>query len=271
MASQTSDMTAYNASSESAGACPSDHSTDYDVVCVGFGTKGLALSTVLADCDPPQKVLIVERDSRFNEDLGFASTDNVAGSAFMRDLITLKNPRSEFTFVNFLHKTNLLVAFTNASQLTTSRRLTSRYMAWVAEKIQQLGWVSFNREAVRITPSAIAANGKVSRWTIDLRASGNGAASKVTCKRLIVATGAESRLPEALASPKLAAYILPLSKSSDVIERVHQSSRPLNVAIIGADQEAVELFEHLISATGQHRATMMLKGSALRVEDGTPL
>ena len=45
----------------------------------------------------------------------------------------------------------------------------------------------------------------------------------------------------------------------------------LNIAIIGADQEAVELFEHLIAAPGNHRATMILPGSALRVEDGTPL
>lgn len=271
MASHTANMTACNGSSESANASPIDQSTNYDVVCIGFGTKGLALSTVLADCDPSQKVLIVERDGRFNEDLGFASTDDTAGSAFMRDLITLRNPRSEYTFVNFLHKTNLLVAFTNASQLSTSRRLTARYMSWVAEKIQQLGWVSFNKEAVRITPSAIAANGKVSKWTVDLRARANGAASKITCKRLIIATGAQSQLTEALASPKLAFNILPMSKSADLIERIHNSDRPLNIAIVGADQESVELFEHLISAPGQHRATMMLKGSALRVEDGTPL
>lgn len=247
------------------------HSTAYDVVCIGFGTKGLAFTTVLADHDPSQRVLVVERDSRFNDDLGFAAEDGSAGSTFLRDLITLRNPRSEFTFVNFLHETNLLVAFTNASQLTTSRRLTARYMAWVAQKIEQLGWVSFNKEAVNIKPTSVAANGQVTRWTIDLRASGNGAASKVSCKRLIVATGPQSRLPKSLASPKLSSNVLPLSKSAELLQMIHNADRPLSIAIIGADQEAVELFEHLISAPGQHRATMVLAGSALRVEDCTPL
>jgi L-ornithine N5-oxygenase len=243
---------------------------DYDVVCIGFGTKGLAFSTVLADHDPSQKVLVVERDAQFNGDLGFASTESSAGSSFLRDLITLRNPRSEYTFVNFLHQTNLLIAFTNASQLITSRQLTARYMTWVAEKIQRLGWVAFNKEAVNIKPTKIAADGQVSRWTVDLRANGNGAASKITCRRLIVATGAQSRLPESLASPKLTSSVLPLSQSAELIKRVHDADRPLNIAIVGADQESVELFEHLIAAPGQHRATMILAGSALRVEDGTP-
>lgn len=270
MASTTANMRAYSTGSQAESA-PVDQSTVYDVVCIGFGTKGLALSTVLADHDPTQKVLVVERDSRFNEDLGFASTEGSGGSTFLRDLITLRNPRSEFTFVNFLHETNLLVAFTNASQLTTSRNLTARYLAWVAQKIQQLGWVTFNKEAVNIKPVQVAANGQVNRWTIDLRASSNGSASKITCKRLVVATGPQSRLPDSLASPKLASNVIPMSKSAQLIEMVHSADRPLNIAIVGADQEAVELFEHLITASGQHRATMILKGSALRVEDGTPL
>lgn len=270
MASMTANMRAYSTSSN-AEATPVDSSTVYDVVCIGFGTKGLALSTVLADHDPSQKVLVVERDSCFNEDLGFASSEGSGGSTFLRDLITLRNPRSEFTFVNFLHETNLLVAFTNASQLITSRQLTARYMAWVAQKIQQLGWVTFNKEAVNIKPIQIAANGQVGKWTVDLRASSNGSASKITCKRLVVATGPQCRLPESLASPKLALNVIPMSKSAQLIDMVRGADRPLNIAIVGADQEAVELFEHLISASGQHRATMMLKGSALRVEDGTPL
>ena len=103
-----------------------DQPTTYDVVCIGFGTKGLALSTVLADHDPTQKVLVVERDAHFNGDLGFAATNSSAGSTFLRDLITLRNPRSEYTFINFLHETNLLVAFTNASQLITQRENVSR-------------------------------------------------------------------------------------------------------------------------------------------------
>ena len=248
-----------------------DQATTYDVVCIGFGTKGLALSTVLADHDSSQKVLVVERDSQFNGDLGFASTESSAGSSFLRDLITLRNPRSEYTFINFLHETNLLVAFTNASQLITSRQLTARYMTWVAEKIQRLGWVAFNKEAVNIKPTKVSADGQVSKWTIDLRANGNGAASKISCRRLIVATGAQSRLPEPLASPKLTSNVLPMSKSAELIKRVHEANQPLNIAIVGADQESVELFEHLIAAPGQHRATMIIAGSALRVEDGTPL
>jgi L-ornithine N5-oxygenase len=248
-----------------------EQSTTYDVVCIGFGTKGLALSTVLADHDPSQKVLVVERDGQFNGDLGFASTESSAGSSFMRDLITLRNPRSEYTFINFLHETNLLIAFTNASQLITSRALTARYMTWVAEKIQRLGWVAFNKEAVNIKPTKVSADGQVSKWTVDLRANGSGAASKITCRRLIVATGAQSRLPESLASPKLNSYVMPMSRSAELIKRVHEASQPLNIAIIGADQESVELFEHLIAAPGQHCATMMIAGSALRVEDGTPL
>lgn len=268
MASATTDVATYTTY---VGFPTTRRTPDYDVVCIGFGTKGLALATAFADQDPRQKVLFLERGIQFSETLGYGSQENACGSGFLRDLITLRNPRSEYTFINFLHSTELLVAFTNASQMSTSRLLTAKYLSWVAEKISSLGWLSFGREAINIRPTELTPNGRVTGWTVDLRDSANGAASRVSCKRLIVATGAPSRLPDQLASPKLSSVIVPLHNSAGLVDRVQHSRKPLHIAIVGADQEAVELFEHLLSAPGQHHVSMVVAASALRCDDVTPL
>lgn len=246
-------------------------STTFDIVCIGFGTKGLALSTILADHDSSQKVLVVERGNHFDAELASAFPDHGMASTFLRDLITLRNPRSPYTFINFLHETELLIDFTNVSQLSTTRRLATQYLTWVADKIERLGWVAYGKEVVNIKPRKSRPDGVITEWTLDLRARENGAASKVICKKVVIATSPMSRLPEALSSPRIAPYTVPLSHAENVLDRIHRAERPLNIAILGADQEAIELFEHLVSSPGGHKATLIFKASALRAVDSTPL
>ena len=250
---------------------PFESSTNYDIVCIGFGTRTLALATALADRDPTQRVLIMERRSHFNSNLASISPANVSGSVFLRDLITFQNPRSEYTFINFLHSKGLLVGFTNVSQMRPSQLLVGEYIAWVAGRTCQLGWTAFNAEATRIGSTRSSREGRSDRWTVEIRDSASGELSTVTSKRVVVATGSSSSPPDALNKPEVSPFLIPLRESARLLERMKIAEQPLEIALLGADQQTVELMEHLHAIPGQHRATMIFPGSALRVEDGTPL
>lgn len=54
------------------------------------------------------------------------------------------------------------------------------------------------------------------------------------------------------------------SACADILSKVTDSK--LNIAVIGADQEAAEIFEDLNQRRGQHTATMYIADSALRPE-----
>ena len=250
---------------------PFERSATYDIVCVGFGTKTLALTTALADRDPTQRVLIMERRSEFDADLASISSANASASVFLRDLITFQNPRSEYTFINFLHSKGMLIGFTNVSQMRPSQLLVGEYIAWAAEKICRLHWAAFNAEATRIDSAAPSRGGRLDRWTVEYRDSETGALSTVTTKRVVIATGSPSHIPESLAQPAISPFVIPMRESANLLGKLETAERPLNIALLGADQQAVELMECLHATPGQHRATMIFPGSALRVEDGTSL
>ena len=252
--------------------CPTLHaSPTYEVVCIGFGSKALALAAAQADHNSTQSVLILERKSHYDGDLSAGSPTKAIGSSFLRDLITLHNPRSDFTFINFLFSEGLLVGFANASQMKPSRLLVGRYMVWVAKKIEQLGWVEYGKEVLCVEPSKFTTSGPIDGWTINVRDCGTGSVSSIHSKRLVVATGPSSHPPNALTKPEISPFLFPSSASDSLLETVGRAQSSLNIALFGADQQAVELMESLESLPGQHKATMFFPGSALRVEDDTSL
>lgn len=242
----------------------------YDLICVGFGTTSLSVAACLADTNPQARILFIERESQFTWRAEHVLPDKQIGTNFLRDLVTTHNPRSEFTFMNFLQKTGQLVRFTNNSRMTPTRRSMAQYFGWVADRIKQRGWISYNQEALRIKPIKISASNRVTQWNVELRDCKNGGLSTIQTKRVVLATGAEPHIVPALAAPELAHLVLHSSSSGGLLRRLDELKQTLNIAIVGQDQEAAEIFDHLHKARGKHTATLFYADSALRPEDHSP-
>lgn len=242
----------------------------YDLICVGFGTTSLALASALADSKPQARILFIERESQFTWNPEHVLPDKPIGTSFLRDLTTHQNPRSEFTFVNFLVVTNQLVRFTNNSKLAPSRRLMGQYFRWAADRIAQRGWITYGQEAVNVQPVNTNPRNRVTQWTIELRDSKTGGTASVQTGRLVLATGASPSLMGPLLGPQLEPLILHTSYSAGLLEKLGGLKLTLNIAVVGADQEATELFHHLHTAQGKHTATMFYADSALRPDDHSP-
>ncbi|CZT14973.1 uncharacterized protein RCC_00896 [Ramularia collo-cygni] len=234
----------------------------YDLVCIGFGTTSLPIAAVLADKDITARVLFVEREKCFTWRPESLLPDKPVGTSFLRDLTTTQNPRSEFTFMNYLHATGQLVDYANNSRLAPSRRLMGHYFRWAANIIQKRDWVQYGQEAVRVTPVEIGR--RVAEWAIRTRNTTTGAMTEIQAKRVIIATGAKPHVPAALAAPQLKPLVVHASACADVLAKVTDSK--LNIAVVGADQDAAEVFEDLNKRRGQHTATLFVADSALRPE-----
>lgn len=245
----------------------SNATTDFDLVVVGFGTAGLSLATALADRGSKANILFLEKQGNFTWQPANVLPDSTVRTSFLRDLITTRNPRSEFTFLNYLHETNQMVQFTNLSQLAPSRLVMGNYFAWVAERMVQRGWVWYGADALRVN-AVKNAQQQVSQWTIDVRDCG-GETGSITSKRVVLAVGSKPRIPASLASPGLTDHVLHSSACGSLLDNL----RDQHIAIVGANQEAAEIFEHLQAAGARHRvrATLFIPDSALRPEDNTPL
>jgi L-ornithine N5-oxygenase len=66
----------------------------------------------------------------------------------LKDLATLRNPASPFTFLSYLHEHDRLVSFINRGSVIPTRREYADYLAWAAEKVQTAGIEVFYGEEV---------------------------------------------------------------------------------------------------------------------------
>jgi L-ornithine N5-oxygenase len=246
-------------------------SANYDIICVGFSIEGLALAVSLANRKTQHKILFIDRNAEFKAGLGFHNAENHAGSLFLKDLITLQSPKSEFTFINYLHESQLLIGFTNVSQMKPSRVLLESYLQWAAKKIQALGWVSFQSEAITVNPIRSFSTKSFDTWELRLRDNITGRTEVIHTQRLVVTTRAPRSIPSMLQGADLRENVLRMHQFEHFQKTIEHAQRPLNFAVLGSSQQAVECFQEIVSGRGDDRACMIFPGSALRVDDSTPL
>lgn len=129
----------------------------HDIVCIGFGPAALAIAVALNDAiaakDPSlrtlrPKVRFIERQPSYQWHPGMLLEDSKMQITFMKDLATLRNPRSHFTFVNYLHNQQRLVQFTNLGTMLPKRLEYNDYMRWCASAFEDV--VDYHRSAGRI-------------------------------------------------------------------------------------------------------------------------
>jgi L-ornithine N5-oxygenase len=72
--------------------------------------------------------------------------------SWLKDLATLRNPRSPITFLNYLHFEGRLISFINNGSPTPSRKEFTDYLAWAASYVQSKGVSVFFDEQVIAIP-----------------------------------------------------------------------------------------------------------------------
>jgi len=88
----------------------------HDVVGVGFGPSNLALAIALAEGAGDAggvSARFVERQPRFGWHRGMLLEDATMQISYLKDLVTLRDPRSRFSFLSYLHAHDRLPDFIN--------------------------------------------------------------------------------------------------------------------------------------------------------------
>lgn len=210
----------------------------YDVVGIGFGPSGLALGIAIeehnATASPKDRVTVrfLERQPRFGWHRGMLLPGTTMQVSFLKDLATLRNPHSTFSFVSYLHAQGRLVDFINHKSLFPSRIEFHGYLEWVAERLEHL--VSYDAEVVDVRP--VLDGDTVACFDV---VSGDGTVTRA--RNLVVATGLKPTLPSAVERSERVWHtseLLPRLASLDV-------ERPRRFIVVGAGQSAAEATEHL--------------------------
>lgn len=212
---------------------------EVELLAVGAGPSNLALAVALEELAPDdlaKKCLLVERADTIAWQPGLLLPWATSQISFVKDLVTLRDPCSEFSFVNFLHASGRLDDFVNLGNLWPYRSEISDYLAWVANSLRKVK-VELGRECVAITPRRDT-TGRLIGWTTRL-ADGSTIASRY----LVIAPGREPRIPaplEGLSADRIVHTIRYTHRLATLPREL-----PHRIAVIGGGQSGAEMFRAL--------------------------
>lgn len=111
----------------------------HDLIGVGFGPSNIALAIALDE--KRQKghfvdALFIEKQPGFVWHRNMLLDNAHMQISFLKDLATLRNPSSRFTFLNYLHEKQRLQDFINLKTFFPSRHEFNDYLGWAAAQFE---------------------------------------------------------------------------------------------------------------------------------------
>jgi L-ornithine N5-monooxygenase len=215
-----------------------------DVVGVGFGPSNLALAIALKELNDglanrrPITSRFFELQASFGWHRGMLVEGATMQISFLKDLVTMRNPVSNYSFISYLHAKNRLVDFINAQTFHPFRIEFNDYFEWVADQFSDL--VEYGSDVVEIRP--VIEGGDVECLDIFVRrANGDGVSMVQRARNVVIASGLEPNMPPGIPQSDRIWHTAHLIDETD---RIAQRS-PSTFVVVGAGQSAAEAVDYL--------------------------
>ena len=252
----------------------------FDMIGIGFGPSNIALAIALDELKhqpaqrhtpkPSQDFLccFLEKQTQFLWHGGMLLPSTDMQISFLKDLVSLRNPTSPFTFINYLRQCNRLESFINRKTFFPSRVEFNAYLNWVATHFKNE--CHYGETVTSITPEFSSAHpGQVSALQIHTH-DAQGRESLRRTKSLVIAAGGKAYIPE----PFAACADARITHSSNYLTRLKQDTidpqNPLSIAVVGAGQSAAEILLDLHDRFPLAQIDLIMRASTLKPADDSP-
>lgn len=215
----------------------------FDLLGIGFGPSGIALACAMEDAVERDgsngigRVRFLERSADATWQGGLLLRETDIQHHFLRDLATPRNPRSRFTFANYLKEKGRIFDFGElvygAAGGAVGRLEWSDYLRWAAGLLS--GYVGYGEEITSVEP--VAEDGVVAALRVSTRD-----ATYVT-RRLVCSCGRGPFVPEPFRET-LGPRVFHSTGFLDAVKDLDPAS-PLRFAVVGSGQSAAEILLHL--------------------------
>ncbi|MGW6932320.1 lysine N(6)-hydroxylase/L-ornithine N(5)-oxygenase family protein [Lentzea sp. NPDC054927] len=190
-----------------------------DLAGIGFGPSNLALAIAVEEHERPVRARFFERQARFGWHRGMLLEDATMQVSFLKDLVTLRNPTSTFSFLCYLRDRGRLVDFVNHKNLFPLRKEFHDYFEWAAARVEH--HVSYGAEVTGVR-------------TCDDGFDITVGDESVRTRNLVLATGLEANLPDGVETGERVWH------NKDLLTRIDSLRDPRHVVVVGAGQSAAE-------------------------------
>ena len=241
----------------------------HDLIGIGFGPSNLALAIALEErgqIEGPLDVLFLDKQADYRWHGNTLVTQSELQISFLKDLVTLRNPTSPYSFVNYLKAHGRLVDFINLGTFYPCRMEFNDYLRWVASHFEAQS--RYGEEVMAIEP--VLHQQQVEALRVISR-DAQGLQYVRTTRSVVVSAGGTARIPAAFKPFKDDSRVF---HHSQYLERMAKqpcvSGKPMRIAIIGGGQSAAEAFIDLNDSFPSVHVDLILRGSALKPADDSP-
>ncbi|GAA1767993.1 lysine N(6)-hydroxylase/L-ornithine N(5)-oxygenase family protein [Luedemannella helvata] len=215
-----------------------------DLIGVGFGPANLALAIALEEQGRLRdlgsaggRVRFVEQQAQFGWHRGMLLDGARMQIAFLKDLVTMRNPRSRYSFLTYLQERGRLVDFINCKNFFPSRVEFHDYLEWAAARFTDV--VEYGSEVVRIEP--VTAGDGIDQLDVVVRRVDGSGLRRHRARNVVFAAGLQPWVPAGVALSDRVWH------SSELLHRLGdiKPDEIRTVLVVGAGQSAAEVTGHL--------------------------
>lgn len=212
----------------------------HDVVAIGLGPFNLGLACLLDPLDDVDAVFLESRPA-FDWHPGMLLESATLQTPFLADLVTLADPTSPFSFLQYLKEVGRLYPFYIRESFFPLRTEFNDYCRWAAD---QLPNVRFGHHVVAVTHGDGV-------YTVHARRADDDAMVEVRGRRLVLGTGTTPDVPPACRDLGDTAV-----HTSDYLPHRDRLRAAGTITVVGSGQSAAEVYHDLLGDIDRHGYTL---------------
>ncbi|AJT67983.1 Alcaligin biosynthesis enzyme [Streptomyces lydicus] len=219
-------------------AAPRHSSPDgpYDFIAIGLGPFNLGLACLTAPITELDG-LFLDNKPAFDWHPGMMLDSTHLQVPFMADLVTLADPTSPFSFLNYLKESGRLYPFYIRENFYPLRAEFNDYCRWAAGKL----------DAVRFAHQVTTVEYDESAQLYVVHADHQGARRTFRARKIVLGTGTPPHIPDACRN--LGGDLL---HNADYLDAKAALQAKDSITIIGSGQSAAEIYFDLLQDIDSH-------------------
>ncbi|MBC9794516.1 lysine N(6)-hydroxylase/L-ornithine N(5)-oxygenase family protein [Sinomicrobium weinanense] len=204
----------------------------YDIIGIGTGPFNLGLAALM---HPVKDVsaLFLDRAEGFNWHPGMLLSDSRLQVPFLADLVTLADPTSEFSFLNYAKHHKKIYSFYIRENFFLLRNEYNMYCQWVAERLPAIRFGNEVREVLY--------NNTEKCYEVVSQCTSTGEAKARYAKKLVLGTGTVPFVPKGCEGIRDKAI-----HSAAYLDHKQALQRKKSITILGSGQSAAEIYYDLL-------------------------
>ncbi|TDX26043.1 lysine N6-hydroxylase [Modicisalibacter xianhensis] len=218
------------------------HDKTYDFIAIGLGPFNLGLACLTEPLDGLDG-LFLERGAGFDWHPGMLLEDATLQTPFLADLVTLADPTSRFSFLNYLKAQGKIYSFYIREDFFLLRNEYNQYCQWA---VGQLSSLRFQQDVQRIDYDA-----QQDHYVVRCLDTRRGEPVSYRARKLVLGTGTRPWLPESCRP-----HAERVLHSGQYLDNKAELQAKETITLIGSGQSAAEIYKDLLQDIDRYGYTL---------------